>query len=372
MSDNVKVWRVVSWLAVGGALWLYGTIPFEEWPYRVWDLAAYRRMAEAAPGVADGVSQPFAYRVLGPWLAGVTPGDTTLGFRLWTVVAAVGLLVGGQRFLRRMGLPESVCLLTVWFLACNRYIVGFPVWNVFQVNDLLALCAVVGLLGALRERAWRWFAVILAVGVLARETPLLMVPVALVDLWNGNADRREWTRAAGSFVPGIVVFLGVRALVPSSGGLGLHEAFARHGDKLFEGEVWLRLWLNTFLPFCFLPFVWWRSTGAFVRRRPDMVVFVGLVFLSCLFGTNHERLMAPAGLVFYVWLAERLAALRPGCMETVLLCAAAGVGSLHHLYGRWPLPDRVWTVWLSGGTTAAVTAWAVWRTMWTKTDISYS
>ncbi|MDA3875409.1 MAG: hypothetical protein PF795_15790, partial [Kiritimatiellae bacterium] len=92
-------------------LWLYGWIPYDQAPYSKWDLAAYMRMAEAAPGVAGDVAKPFAFRILGPWLAGIVPGSIPGGFRVLSLVASLLLPFQFAALLRERGIAFRWALL---------------------------------------------------------------------------------------------------------------------------------------------------------------------------------------------------------------------------------------------------------------------
>jgi hypothetical protein len=70
-------------------------------------------------------------------------------------------------------------------------------------------------------------------------------------------------------------------------------------------------------------------------------VYVTLVLASTLFGTDIERLMAPAFLVVYLLVGTLL----DGDLDcrggfAILLIGAGVIGSLHHVIGAWTLPDR--------------------------------
>jgi predicted branched-subunit amino acid permease len=84
------------------------------------------------------------------------------------------------------------------------------------------------------------------------------------------------------------------------------------------------------------------------------------VFLSTLFGaTFDERLLAPAFLVIYAIIGLVIEEYRTEKWFIAVLIAAGFLASLHHSTARFPLPDRTWTLALSLGALAAVTAAAI-------------
>ncbi|MCC5849014.1 MAG: hypothetical protein JJU29_13085 [Verrucomicrobia bacterium] len=338
----------------------YGHIPYAQEPYARWDLAAYQRMAEAAPGMAGDVAKPFAFRVLGPWMAGMLPGSVPGGFRILSLVASLLLPFQFVALLRVRGIERGWAVCAAAFFICNRYLYGFTVWNYFQLNDILSLNFLLLSFSALWRKSWGLFALSLTAGMMARETALLMVPVLGLWLWEEKASPRTWLMAGTACVPGVLMFLGLRLWMPTQGGRDLAEAFATHAPKIFSLEIPARLFLNAFLPFSLLPLIFWRQTLSFVRAYKHLVLFIMLVAASTLFGTNNERLMAPAFVAVYFLIARILQSAKPGPASLSLLFAAAFLASFHHMYGHRPLPDRNWTLGISLGTTFVVTLWFLW------------
>nr|MDA3873035.1 hypothetical protein [Kiritimatiellia bacterium] len=240
------------------------------------------------------------------------------------------------------------------FFVCNRYLFGFSVWNGFQLNDILSLNVLLISFSAMWRKSWVLFSISLGVGMLARETALLLIPVVGVWLWEEKAAFRTWLRAGAACVPGLLVFIGLRLWIPTQGGRDLMEAFAAHAPKVLSLEIPARLFLNAFLPFSVLPVLFWRETLAFARAYTHLVVFLILVTVSTLFGTNNERLMAPGFVVVYFLIARILQKHPPGGLALVILVLAAFANSFHHLYGRFPLPDRSWTLGISLVSTVVV------------------
>ena len=61
-------------LIVGAiALFLFGSIEYNAFRFSNFDLKHYRAMADVAPFLNTDIPQPFVYRILGPWLAGLFP-----------------------------------------------------------------------------------------------------------------------------------------------------------------------------------------------------------------------------------------------------------------------------------------------------------
>ncbi len=72
---------------------LYGRIKETRPEYADWDIWEYSRMAAAAPGLADDIPSPFAYRLLGPYLAGLLPFPDPQSFQLLSLLLSFVLIL---------------------------------------------------------------------------------------------------------------------------------------------------------------------------------------------------------------------------------------------------------------------------------------
>jgi hypothetical protein len=214
---------------------LYGEIPFEREPYAHWDLVHYKAMAEAAPKLATEVPQPFCFRILGPYFVGLLPLSVSSGFYLLSIVASLVLVIVFYFFLCYQQVDPYVASLATVLFAFNRYLFGLSIWDYFQLNDILALIFLVLLFFATYRFQWKMCSIILSVGMLARETVLMMIPTAFAFLYERQRqDQLKWLALAT--VPGILMFVGVRTLVPFEGGNDLFTAFSLHACKGLPGE----------------------------------------------------------------------------------------------------------------------------------------
>jgi hypothetical protein len=105
-----------------------------------------------------------------------------------------------------------------------------------------------------------------------------------------------------------------------------------------------------------VPLIFFDTTMSFFRERKYALVFGVLVFLATLFGSNTERLMAPAFVVYYWLIAVILASLLEQPVLLWLVLAASFIASLHHTVARFPLPSRAFTLIASLGALAVVSA----------------
>lgn len=330
---STPVARVAVLVALVAAAFFAGwaaTLDVGDARWRGFDWERYEAMRAAVPHLAV-VSRPEAFRVLGPWLAHVG------SFRVLTPLAlgvVTGLLVA---FLEGFGVSRVAALLCAAAFALTRSTLLLA-WDVYQLDDALGLAAATAALLLLRSRRPLVFAIVLAVGVLARESVLAVVPAVAFG-------RRRWLPWC---VPALAVFVAVRLTVPFQGGLGLLDAFLAHAARKLRPEAVLRA-LSTFAPALV-------ATLSDLRRatlsRPEHRAYLASVVLASLFGTDIERLIWPAAPVVFLaiaacveqWTAVSRAIFRGACL----------VGSLHHELTRLRTPSKPVTVILLLLSTLAV------------------
>lgn len=338
-------------------IYAYGGIEYDQHPYAGWDLAAYRAMAAAAPQLNPYVSSPFAYRLLGPYVVGLLPLPDPAAFYITTVVASLGLNILLYAFLCAMGLDAGVSTITALLFSFNKHLFGFTVWDYFQINDVLALVFIIGMLWMMINDRWALFGSILLLGAATREITLVMIPVALVhQLEKGRLSSQIKTIIAAS-TPPLVVFVLLRLLIDAPG-QNLTQALHTYAAKLLSVETWFRLLVNPFIPLTLLPLIYLPRTVDFFHGKKYLLVFLTLVLFSTLFGINNERLLAPAFVVFY-WLVgaileKEIVQRRKALLLLIVVGALAS--SLHHEYSRFSFVTKNLSVILSLGSFAIITA----------------
>lgn len=346
-------------------LFLYGQIDYTTAPWSTWDLEGYRRMAAVAPAIATDMCQPIAYRVLGPWIVGMLPVSDVAGFHALTVLASIVLVFLSYYFFRTVGLSPNVAVITVILYTFNTWWFGMTAWDFFQVNDLMTQIWIVILFLAMLKGRWLLFGATLLVGALTREPSMLMIPVVGVYLWERKELRRQGLPALAAIVPGLALFLLLRAAIPATCGKPLFEQLAAYAGTILSPIKISRLLFNSYLPFSLLPWVFFRDTLDYFRTRKYALVFVIMVFLSTMFGLDYaDRLLAPSFVVIYDLIGRVVQKHYKDKVFLAVLLIGGFLSSFHHLRARFPLPDRDLTVVISLGALAVVTAVAIairWR-----------
>ena len=336
---------------------LYGQIDYTVEPFATWDLSTYRNMALVSPEINPDLPKPFAYRVLGPYLVGLLPIPDAMGFYAFSVAFSICLVFQFYYLLRYMRLPAAISAVTVMFFIFNKYLFGFTVWDYFQLNDLLSLNLIIVMFLSIWKNQWIVFGITLVLGAITREASMLMIPVVFAYLLEQKELSTKWPKAVAAIIPGLVAFFLIRVLIPTTGGNSLLEAFRIFSHKLYSFKHILRLLVNSFLPFSFIPLIFFKHTLQFFRKKKYMLLFVGLVFFSTMFGSNNERLMAPSFIVFYALYGAIIRELNPKKTILLFLIAAGVLSSFHHVSGKWPLPTINWTYFLTLGATLVVTVY---------------
>ena len=336
-------------------VFLYGRIEYAKEPFSEWDLSSYRAMANSSPRLNPDVPWPFAYRLLGPYIIGLLPVPDPLGFYLSTVAVSVPVIVLLYLFLCDVGLSANASAITALLLSFNARLFGFLIWDYFQISDFLSLLCVLILFWAMIRGHWVVFGLALLLGALTREAPMLLAPVAFFYLLEKKRLATEGRYASLAVIPGVVAFLFLRMAVPAPGG-SLLNAFTTHAAKVFSAKDCFDLLVDAFVPLSLAPLVFIETTVEFFRKRKYAAVFVALVLFSTLFGSNNERLMAPAFIVFY-WLIGVI--IDDGILKSrrlmllVVLCAF--ISSFHYEISRFHFMDKRASIALSLSALALVT-----------------
>ena len=334
---------------------------FGRTPELAGDMQWYLRIAEAAPNIDPGMRQPFAFRLLGPYLVGLLPVPEPAGFRVMTIASAFGLVLLYYYLLRYIGLSSFISLTSVILVTLNRYTFGKTVWSNFLVGDFLALIFIMIMFLAMWKGRWTVFGITLVLGAMTRETTMLLVPVALFYIWERKELSTKWRKVLLACIPGLLTLLLIRLFVPISEGRSLTEAIATFSSKLLEPSSLFRLLVNTFLPFTLIPIVYFRTTAEFFKSHKHLLFFVVLVFGTTLFGSNQERLMVPAFIVFFMLFGTILERVQAKRLTFFALLTAGFLSSFHYSFGIWQVPDANWTRAFTLGATLFVTLYMIFE-----------
>jgi hypothetical protein len=340
----------------------YGRIDISNAPFSdIPDIQNYRLMAIASPGFDETVSRNFGYRILLPYIAGLMPFNVDTNFYILTLLMAFTIPFIFFRFLKVYGLKEDTAFfLTVLFLA-GRYTFGFPVWDFYDVHDLLTHILILFFLIGLRKNNFIVMASALALGVINRETILFLVPSAGFYYLFMLKEKKYSLIFVLSVLPAMILFAAVRSLIvtESTGDTGMLYSLGKlkfdETGKLFNPITYYRI-INTFIPLTFIPFVFWNTTKDFFRKNIHFLILIMTYYASCFLAGDTERLIVPVFPVFFLLLGIIFE--NRGFYELkgrILVLSACLLSIPHHIYFRIRLPHRDWKVAVSLITLAVVT-----------------
>ncbi|MCD6379397.1 hypothetical protein J7M07_02990 [bacterium] len=281
-------------------IFFYGKIDSQAEKYRNMDLRYYRAIATAAPRIDESIPRPFSRRILGPYLVGLTKLPQEPAFYFMNSLASLSLLIILYLFFCNSGIHPVIASLTTIFFALNKHLFGSSVWNFFQLKDTLSFLCIVSFLFALEKSAWKTLGILLFLGVFFSELPMILIPVFIIYLMEKRLLRENWHKVFAVILPAILAFFAIRIIISPVGGFNLIEAFLHYAKKLQYPMVWYGLLINPFIPLTFLPVIYWEETVIFFSKRLYALTYLLLVFLSTLFGSNNERLMAPTFVIYFL------------------------------------------------------------------------
>lgn len=247
----------------------------------------------------DALTTPFSYRPLVPLLAAPLPFGAMTALNL---VNLVGLEIGMLflfLILRRLGGSDPLAL-----LGCALYAVSFPVFyygSVGIVDPVLVGFVTAGTYCILADRL-RWLVAVSLLGVLCKETVVVLLAPLFVHLWRARAlgfvAALVLTGALGLGMAAVEV--GVRLQVPGTAGHGWPMSLASLLENLQRPRAVLSFLLGLGVPgAAALLFAAGRASE--VVRRPELATLAA-GFLATLALSFYAMLAAYADGRF-IWLS---------------------------------------------------------------------
>lgn len=287
----------------------------------------------------ETVPAPFAYRVLVPGIVRALPVGIETGFLITTALFSFLTLFVFHRLLRRIGAGEPAALITTAALAF-AYPIAFYLgrWGLIEPAANLAL--VLALYCFFNDRPG-WMALTVFVGVTAKESVLLLLPLLLWAVWRrGRPPVARLGYSALAVVPPLLLLAFLRARIPVepsvydvAGPDDLRALWAFILDYNLTGYGFIprlgREFLRSYGFFWAFAALGWR----FVPSRATQMVCLYLVAVSaglCVVATDWSRMLAfgfPGVFIPAAFLVERgltRANGRAAAAALLLLSAAQG------------------------------------------------
>lgn len=286
-------------------------------------------------GMVEGetVVAPFAYRVLVPAIVRVLPVSVESGFLITTIAFSYLTLLFFHRLLRRLGVAERAALLTTAALAFS-YPVAYNLGHWGLIDPATNFFIVLALYALFSDRLWL-MAAILLIGVMAKESLLLLLPLLVGAIWwrptLSPVARVGYTLLAAGTLLLVLALLRTRIPVEPSvydiGGLDdLRALWAFIMEYNFSGYGFIprlgREFLRSYGFFWTFALLGW----SLIARRSVQVVCLYLVAVSvglCLIATDWSRMLSFGF---------------PGIFIPAAFLIQRGLAEIH---GRWLMPALV-------------------------------
>lgn len=310
------------------------------------DLLQYRQMAVSAPQLNPQTWEPYAYRILGPWLSGVLFTDVDLGFRVLNTLFLVFIALTMWGFLLTYKIDPKIALsVTITFLL-SRYYYTFLAYEFYRIDDtisllLLWLSIILTIKGHLK-----YLLPLLILGLLAREISLLWIPVSFFILLKSERKRNDIALWSIYTVVLFGIFVLLRIYIPAQGGIALTDALSDDWNKLISPWAIGKQLFVANTPLFLLPLLFFRESVHFIKKYPEIFVLLGVTYLSSLFGHDYERLMAPSAPFIYLFTALLMEKIflprgqKKFIWMTAIFLLIALSANFYHLWGIVLLPGR--------------------------------
>lgn len=248
------------------------------------DVYSYHAYVEYFRGDFDRypIFGPWRWRLLPSWIASFTPiEDPAVAFSVvslgFLVLGGAALVVAAARFgMRGRGQAITGAL----------YAVSFPaVWygtSGYVDGSLVALLCVA--LALIHWRRWWALLLVIAIGMVTKETFLIIVPVAASYLWARSRTARDWVPWSTAFATvAVASFVGIRLVLSTPRTLGWMPDPARLSWNLSRPQA-----VGSFILSCgvVVPVAAWaayrlivgrtRSVASALELRQNLHLVVGL------------------------------------------------------------------------------------------------
>ncbi len=265
----------------------YTTTSGQAYSDRIQDSVSYLQMVDAHHGGTGSDMAPFTARWLVPTIAGLLPLDPGVSLQLVNIV----LLIAGMACLTLLisGWVRHSATLVV---AVVLFSVAVPVLQsagAYFVDAAAVGLVSIGIWAAYRLPLWAALAV-LVVGVMAKETALILVAFGVtLELTRGVGTRR-WPRAAAWCVTGGAAFLVARHVGASARLVfvpwlphDVHYLELLLRFNLSRGDAWILTGLTLVVPIMAVVIAIWTSRRHWFRVAPTrlapLAVGVGFAVL---------------------------------------------------------------------------------------------
>ena len=324
---------------------LSGQIDYNSPEYLNIDQAKYRAMAESAPGLNDQVIKPFAFRILGPWLAGLLPFEITVNFFIINFITLLLIPISLYFLLLKFSIKREISLALIICFVFNRYFFQFYAWNYFMIVDSITLLLLIFYFFLLKRRNWFLLGCLIVLGIFIKEIVVIFIPTAFIYLYFNKGKSKDYFHLTIISLLSFFIFIGIRIFLSNGGGEELIEQFTARILRSIEPIAIIKKLIITFTPFGLIPFLFYKDTLEFFKGNKYLLAYLLLVFLTTVFG-DHERLMTPFAPIYLLLIGSILQKYIVKVQSAksniffISIIILSILSSFYHLWGMIQLPSR--------------------------------
>jgi hypothetical protein len=325
---------------------------FEYWKtqYSGMDQVYYRQMAESAPNINSQIPHFFAYRIFPPWLAGILPGSVESGFKFLNLFFLIAVSYSFYFLLKKIELKELTSLIMTLTFILNRYFFQIHAWNYFQLTDLISNTVIFLSIISIISKRYILLGFLFSIGIMSKETVLVIVPVVLFYLIQSKSKRKDWLYFSLSLLPGIFLFVFLRIFIPTIGEEKLTAQIINESYKYFRIFVWAKVLIVPFIPFSFVPVIFYREFRKFISDNIYLFVLFLVVVLTAMLGFDYERLLSPAAPFLYAFagiIIEKYFLDNSRILPVMIIGLMVIFNSFYHIAGIIRLPNSKYSLAIS-------------------------
>ncbi len=313
------------------------------------DINEYRKLALSFPQIDFSVAKPFIHRIFAPWLVGLLFNNVDAGFYYVNFFFSILFVALLYYFFLKFGISKKISFFITIAFIFNRYFIPYLAFEPYRVLDIITATILLLSLLLLKERKFTYIFIISVIGVLTKEVALLIIPVGLSYIYFTEPENKKALFMFSGFsIVLIIIFLGVRLLVPADHGISLNTAFEENWRKVISVEAIVKQLFIAYNPLFLLPVLQFKKYLIFNKRYPYFFILLLFVLLSSLFGGDKERLMLPYAPVYYLFIAslfqniDDIRKIRP--LEIITILIISLLSNLHHIWGLIHLPSREYSL----------------------------
>jgi hypothetical protein len=235
-----------------------------------WQGAEQLETATLDKFVGVAANKPFAYRILMPYLIGVTAELNGISLKYADICLRICVLFGTMLLLRRW-LRHFVDPLLADILPLTLGIILPWSFDYYWPYDFSGILIWTAALLCLFERRYFSYTLLFILGALNRETAFFLIPIFGLTQWDALGKGRALKWMGALFAIWLTIFVTLRLLIHPRAGEGVEIHIVNNFEYLTRGyglgpyEHWMRLLSG--LGFLWLLAPWyWSKKHPFLRR----------------------------------------------------------------------------------------------------------